>query len=59
MLSRTCEKHTEHMDQLDNELEQQMQRLEARVRKEVRLGFIIMCLLVWVGQRVLLNHLQM
>lgn len=33
-LKRTCEKHTEHMDQLDNELEQQMQRLEARVRKE-------------------------
>ena len=32
---RTCEKHTEHMDQLDNELEQQMQRMETRIRKEV------------------------
>ncbi|XP_067038219.1 ras and EF-hand domain-containing protein homolog isoform X8 [Acropora muricata] len=33
-LKRTCEKHTEHMDQLDNEMEQQMQRLESRIRKE-------------------------
>ncbi|XP_027038445.1 ras and EF-hand domain-containing protein-like isoform X3 [Pocillopora damicornis] len=33
-LKRTCEKHSEHMDQLDNELEQQMQRLESRIRKE-------------------------
>ncbi|XP_078366530.1 uncharacterized protein LOC144650680 isoform X3 [Oculina patagonica] len=35
-LKRTCEKHTEHMDQLDNELEQQMQRMETRIRKEER-----------------------
>lgn len=34
-LCRTCEKHTEHMDQLDSELEQQMQRMETRIRKEV------------------------
>ena len=32
---RTCEKHTEHMDQLDSEMEQQMQRFESRIRKEV------------------------
>ncbi|XP_020614148.1 ras and EF-hand domain-containing protein homolog isoform X7 [Orbicella faveolata] len=35
-LKRTCEKHTEHMDQLDSELEQQMQRMETRIRKEER-----------------------
>ncbi|XP_074617322.1 ras and EF-hand domain-containing protein homolog isoform X4 [Acropora palmata] len=33
-LKRTCEKHTEHMDHLDNEMEQQIQRLESRIRKE-------------------------
>lgn len=38
-LCRTCEKHTEHMDQLDNELEQQMQRMETRIRKEVGLMY--------------------
>ena len=34
-LFRTCEKHTEHMDQLDSEMEQHMQRMETRIRQEV------------------------
>ncbi|KAM7439153.1 hypothetical protein ABFA07_011420 [Porites harrisoni] len=35
-LKRTCEKHTEHMDQLDSEMEQHMQRMETRIRQEER-----------------------
>lgn len=32
---RTCEKHNEHMEQMDDEVEQQMSRLESRIRQEV------------------------
>jgi len=32
-LFRTCEQHTEHMDQ--HEMEQHMQRMETRIRQEV------------------------
>ena len=45
-LLRTCEKHTEHMDQLDSEMEQHIQRMETRIRQEVcfntHLGLLVL-----------------
>ncbi|XP_031561375.1 ras and EF-hand domain-containing protein-like isoform X6 [Actinia tenebrosa] len=33
-LKRTCEKHAEHMENLDEELEQQLSKVEHRIKKE-------------------------
>ncbi|EDO40856.1 predicted protein [Nematostella vectensis] len=38
-LKRACEKHAEHMEQLDDELDQQMSRLEMRIKKEEQSKF--------------------
>ena len=36
-MNRTCEKHAEHMENLDEEMEQQLSKVENRIKKEVHI----------------------
>ena len=62
-LLRTCEKHTEHMDQLDSEMEQHIQRMETRIRQEVcfntHLGLLVLIQLKHAGQFIGLGLLPL
>ena len=59
-LIRTCEKHTEHMDQLDSEMEQHMQRMETRIRQEVcftaRLDLPVHCMHKYISSSTILDN---
>ena len=59
-LIRTCEKHTEHMDQLDSEMEQHMQRMETRIRQEVcftaHLDLPVHCMHKYVSSSTMLDN---
>ena len=59
-LFRTCEKHTEHMDQLDSEMEQHMQRMETRIRQEVcftaHLDLPVHCMHKYISSSTMLDN---